>query len=72
MATQRETRKTTSTQATKRVITGKIVRGYTVVGCLAAGTVGILRALDASAGGSALCLLVSVVAFGAVSLIYSK
>jgi hypothetical protein len=47
--------------------------GFAVIGCLVAGTVGILKAMSMeSAGGVFLCLLGSVAAFGLVFCVYLR
>jgi hypothetical protein len=49
------------------------VAGYAVLGCLAAGTVGICKALNMDSGIDVLlCLLGSVAAFGLVFYIYLR
>ena len=59
-------------KATKSIITGEAVVGYAVLGCLAAGTIGIIKALYLEGVGSAACLLASVAAFGTVCYIYFR
>ena len=56
----------------KGIITGEAVVGYAVLGCLAAGTIGIFKAMFMQGVGSAACLLASVAAFGTVCYIYFK
>jgi len=59
-------------KTTKRVISGEAVVGYAVLGCLAAGTIGIFKTLNMDGFGSASCLLASVAAFGTVCYIYFR
>jgi hypothetical protein len=59
-------------KTTKRVISGEAVLGYAVLGCLAAGTIGIFKALNMDGVGAASCLLASVAAFGTVCYIYFR
>jgi uncharacterized membrane protein YuzA (DUF378 family) len=50
---------------------GETVLGFAVLGCLVAGAVGILKALDMHSGFDVLlCLLGSVTAFGAIFYLY--
>jgi hypothetical protein len=59
-------------KTTKRTISGEAVVGYAVLGCLAAGTIGIFKAMGMEGIGAASCLLASVAAFGTVCYIYFK
>jgi len=59
-------------KTTKRVISGEAVLGYAVLGCLAAGTIGIFKALNMDGVGAASCLLASVAAFGTICYIYFR
>jgi len=59
-------------RTTKRVISGEAVVGYSVLGCLAAGTIGIFKALNMEGVGAAACLQASVAAFGTVCYIYLR
>ncbi len=68
---------TTQTQAqnqsdvTEQNSSASTVLGFAVIGLLAAGTVGVLKALSMDSGFDVLlCLLGSVAAFGAVYYIY--
>jgi len=56
----------------KRIISGEAVVGYAVLGCLAAGTIGIIKAIGMEDLGAAACLLASVAAFGTVCYIYFR
>lgn len=59
-------------KATKHIISGEAVVGYAVLGCLAAGTIGIFKAMSLEGVGAAACLLASVAAFGTVCYIYFR
>jgi hypothetical protein len=59
-------------KTTKHIISGEAVVGYAVLGCLAAGTIGIFKALNMDGVGAASCLLASVAAFGTVCYIYFR
>jgi hypothetical protein len=57
--------------APERSSSADTVLGFAVLGLLAAGTVGVLKALSMESGfGVLLCLLGSVAAFGSVYYIY--
>jgi hypothetical protein len=56
----------------KHIVSGEAVVGYAVLGCLVAGTVGILKAIGMEDIGAAACLLASVAAFGTVCYIYFR
>jgi hypothetical protein len=58
--------------ALNRIVSGEAVVGYAVLGCLAAGTIGIFKAIFMDGIGAALCLLASVAAFGTVCYIYYR
>jgi hypothetical protein len=61
------------TDATERNSSAATVVGFAIIGCLATGVVGILKALSMETGGGVLCcLLASVTAFGAVAYIYLR
>ena len=64
--------KTDDAKVSKRVISGETVIGYAVFGCLAAGTIGIFKAMDMEGIGAAACLLASVAAFGTTCYIYFR
>ena len=51
-------------------VSGETVVGYAIFGCLAAGTIGLCKAVSSDGVGAAWCLLASVAAFGAVCYIY--
>jgi len=55
-----------------RTTNGETVVGFAVLGCLAAGTVGICKAILMDGIGAAFCLFASVAAFGAVCYIYYR
>lgn len=58
-------------ESRERAASAERVMGFAVLGCLAAGTVGVLRAMSAPSGLDVLlCLLGSVAAFGLVFYIY--
>jgi len=59
-------------KTTKRIISGEAVVGFAVLGCLAAGTIGIFKAMNAEGVGAGLCLLASVAAFGTVFYTYFR
>jgi len=59
-------------KTSKRVIGGEGVVGYAVLGCIAAGTIGIFKAVWTDGTGAAACLLASVVAFGTICHIYFR
>jgi hypothetical protein len=56
----------------KRIISGELVVGFAVLGCLAAGTIGIFKAISVAGVPAAACLLASVAAFGTVCYIYFR
>jgi 4-amino-4-deoxy-L-arabinose transferase-like glycosyltransferase len=56
----------------KRVFSGEAVVGYAVLGCLVAGTIGIIKAIGMEDAGAAACLLAAVAAFGTVCYIYFR
>jgi hypothetical protein len=59
------------TETTERASNADTVLGFAVLGLLAAGTVGVLKALSMDSGYDVLlCLLGSVAAFGGVFYIY--
>ena len=65
MRTQTQTENQTAT--TERGNSGETVVGFAVLGCLVAGAVGILKALEMQTGFDVLlCLLGSVASFGMV------
>ncbi len=73
MNTQRQARDVGSeVKATKHVISGEVVIGLSVLGCLAAGAIGLFKALGAEGAGAGVCLLASVAAFGTVCYIYFR
>ena len=58
-------------ETTERSSSTDTVLGFAIIGLLVAGTVGVLKALSMESGFDVLlCLLGSVVAFGAVYCIY--
>jgi hypothetical protein len=63
---------TDDTKAASRIIGGETVVGYAVLGCLAAGTIGLVKAIFMDGIGAGWCLLVSVAAFGTVCYIYYR
>ena len=63
---------TSELKRSKRVIGGEGVVGYAVLGCLAAGTIGIYKAVWTDGIGAASCLLASIVAFGTICYIYFR
>jgi hypothetical protein len=56
----------------KRIFSGEAVVGYAVLGCLVAGTIGIIKAMGMEDAGAAACLLAAVAAFGTVCYIYLR
>jgi hypothetical protein len=69
MSTQTQTQNRSETP--ERSSSAETVVGFVVLGLLAAGTVGVLKALSMESGLDVLlCLLGSVAAFGAVYYIY--
>ena len=69
MATQMQTQDPSET--TDRTSSASTVLGFAVLGLLAAGAVGVLKALSMESGFDVLlCLLGSVAAFGSVYYIY--
>ncbi len=56
----------------KRIFSGEAVVGYVVLGCLVAGTIGIIKAISMADAGAAACLLAAIVAFGTVCYIYFR
>ena len=56
----------------KRIFSGEAVVGYAVLGCLVAGTIGIIKAIGMTDAGAAACLLAAVAAFGTVCYIYFR
>ncbi|MEY2466442.1 MAG: hypothetical protein QOD03_963 [Verrucomicrobiota bacterium] len=59
--------------ATERSSSAETVVGFAILGCLIAGGVGIVKALDMTSGIDVLlCLLGSVAAFGMVFYIYFR
>ncbi|MHB8519972.1 MAG: hypothetical protein ACYDH9_04370 [Limisphaerales bacterium] len=69
MITQTQTQHQSGT--TERSSSTDTVLGFAVIGCLVAGTVGVLKALSMESGFDVLlCLLGSVAAFGAVFYVY--
>jgi len=58
------------TKAAGHIIGGETVVGYAVLGCLAAGTIGLAKAASMDGIGAGSCLLASVAAFGTVCYIY--
>jgi len=65
-------KKTDDAKLSKRVISGETVTGYAVIGCLVAGTIGILKSTEVDGIGAAACLLAAVAAFGVVCHIYFR
>jgi hypothetical protein len=59
-------------KATKPVISGEVVIGLAVLGCLGAGGIGIFKAITADGVGAGLCLLASVGAFATVCYTYCR
>lgn len=53
----------------KRIFSGDAVVGYALLGCLVAGTIGIIKAIGMADAGAAACLLAAVAAFGTVCYI---
>lgn len=64
--------KTDDVKESKHVVSGETITGYAVIGCLVAGTVGILKAMVSDGVGSGACLLASVAAFGTTCYIYLR
>jgi hypothetical protein len=58
--------------ASKPAVCGETVVGYAILGCLVAGTVGILKAIYMDGVGAGACLLESVAAFVAVGWFYFR
>jgi 4-amino-4-deoxy-L-arabinose transferase-like glycosyltransferase len=56
----------------KRIFSGEAVVGYAVLGCLVAGTIGIIKAIGMADAGAAACLLAAVAAFGTVCYVYFR
>ncbi len=56
----------------KRTISGEVVTGFAVLGCLAAGTIGLAKALTAEGFGAGVCVLASTAAFGTVCYVYFR
>lgn len=56
----------------KRAVAGEEVVGYAILGCLAAGTIGIYKAAVTDGVESASCVVASVIAFGAVCYTYFR
>jgi hypothetical protein len=56
----------------KRLFSGEAVVGYAVLGCLVAGTIGIVKAIGMEDAGAAACLVAAVAAFGTVGYIYFR
>jgi hypothetical protein len=56
----------------KRIFSGEAVVGYAVLGCLVAGTIGIIKAIGMDGAGAAACLVAAVAAFGTVCYIYFR
>jgi 4-amino-4-deoxy-L-arabinose transferase-like glycosyltransferase len=56
----------------KRIFSVEAVVGYAVLGCLVAGTIGIIKAIGMADAGAAACLLAAVAAFGTVCYIYFR
>jgi hypothetical protein len=59
-------------KTSKRIIGREGVVGYAVLGCLAAGTIAIYKAVWAEGMGAAACLIASVIAFGTICYIYFR
>ena len=57
-------------RASKHIIGGEGVLGYAVIGCLAAGTIGIYKSVWSEGLGAASCLVGSILAFGTICHIY--
>ena len=71
MSTQ--TQRKNQSEASERSSGADTVVGFAVLGCLVAGTVGIIQALNMKSGFDVLlCLLGSVAAFGMVFYIYFR
>jgi hypothetical protein len=64
--------KTDDVKESKHVVRGETITGYAVIGCLVAGTIGILKAIASEGIGAAACLLASVAAFGVTCYIYFR
>lgn len=56
----------------KRSISGESVTGYSVLGCLVAGTIGVFKGMESDGVGAGICLLAAVAAFGTVCFIYFR
>ena len=73
MATQPEAQsQSDNAKGLTRIVNGEAVVGFSVLGCLAAGTVGICKAILVDGIGAAFCLFASVAAFGTVCYIYFR
>ena len=72
MKTQTEIQSAPVETKSKSVTTGEAVTGYAILGCLIAGTIGIVKAVLMGGVASAACLLASVAAFGTVCYIYFR
>jgi hypothetical protein len=59
-------------ETTRRAVSGEQVVGYAILGCLAAGTIGIYKAAVTDGIESASCLVASVIAFGTVCYLYFR
>jgi len=73
MSTQTEVRSPREDAKTsKRIVSGDTVVGYSTLGCLVAGTLGIFKAMVSDGFGAAICLLAAVAAFATVCYIYFR
>jgi uncharacterized membrane protein YuzA (DUF378 family) len=73
MTTQTQTQTQNQSATAERSSSAETVVGFAVLGCLVAGTVGILKASSMESGFDVLlCLLGSVAAFGMVFYIYFR
>jgi hypothetical protein len=59
-------------KAPKHFISGEAVVGLAVLGCLAAGAIGLFKAMTTEGVGAGVCLLASIAAFGTVCYIYFR
>jgi hypothetical protein len=59
-------------EKSNRTTSGETILGLAVLECLAAGAIGICKALASDGLGAGVCLLASVAAFGMVCYVYFR
>jgi hypothetical protein len=72
MTTETQTQSENSESKPAKHVSGEKVVGYSVLGCLICGVIGIYKAMVSEGIGSAFCLFAAIAAFGITCYIYFR